>query len=67
MDKNPTETALAVAVHKAEQAVAAATAKPSGAGRIETINRADEALIEANQKLDHYLSGQAGPMIKVRR
>jgi hypothetical protein len=66
-DKNRYEENLAQAVHDAEQEVARANAAPAGAGRIEQINRADLALIKAQQTLDHCLSGQAGPMIKLQR
>jgi hypothetical protein len=66
-DKNPHEQALDVEVHKAEQEVARANAAPAGAGRIANINRADLALIKAQQNLDHCLSGQAGAPIKVQR
>ena len=67
VDKNSYETRLAQAVHDAEQGVARANAAPAGAGRIENINRADLALIKAQQNLDHCLSGQAGAPIKVQR
>ncbi len=66
-DPNPHEAALARAVHEAEFEVAEANAQPSGPQRIERINRADIELIKAGQRLDHYLSGQAGAPIKVER
>ncbi len=64
-DKNPREEDLAVAVHRAEDGVRKANAAPAGPRRIDEINKADRQLSKAEQELDHYLSGQAGPMIPV--
>jgi hypothetical protein len=65
-DKRPYEEALAVAVHQAERAVGEALAAPGGANRIEKINATQDALIKAEQRYQHCLSGQA-KMIPVER
>jgi hypothetical protein len=66
-DKNSYEAKLAEAVHAAEREVGLANAAPAGASRIERIVKADRQLIEAQQTLDHCLSGQASAPIKVQR
>ena len=66
VDRNCYEEDLADAIHKAERDVIKANAAPAGPDRVATILRADQKLLDLNQKLDHLLSGQAGPAIKNR-
>jgi hypothetical protein len=57
-DKSATEANLADAVHKAEYAVGQALAQPAGAGRIERISRAQDALIKAEAAYQDCLDGR---------
>lgn len=66
-DKDAHELALAAAVRAAELEARKANAQPAGPGRIERIAKADAALLDAGQALDHHLSGQGGAPMKTRR
>jgi len=54
-------------IHDLEREVARANAAGAGPGRIERINKADRALLEAWQAFDHCLTQQGSGPIKIRR
>ena len=64
-DGDPYELYLATVLHEAECEVAKANAAPAGPRHIESIIKAGLELMKASQRLDHFLSGQAGAPIKV--
>jgi hypothetical protein len=66
-DVNLHEEDLAAAIHQAERAVVKANAAPAGPDRIATILKADRKLSDLNQQLDHLLSEQASPRLKLER
>jgi hypothetical protein len=66
-DKDVYEADLANQIHNAERAVAKATAAPAGPTRVADVGRAEENLLKLQQQLDHCLSGQASPPIKLHR
>jgi hypothetical protein len=66
-DPNPRDDDLALAVHRTEHEVRKAHAQPAGPDRINRINKADLEHAKALQRHEHHLSGQASPMIPVKR